>query len=91
MKHNIYFDGKVQSLGVNTIAGYATVGVITPGGYTFSADFEEHVFIISGKIKVKLPGQDWRLVQSGEKYVVPHASSFDVEADVDVAYLCYYK
>lgn len=38
MKHNIYFDGKVQSLSLNTLEGYATIGVITPGKYTFSYD-----------------------------------------------------
>jgi uncharacterized protein YaiE (UPF0345 family) len=36
IKHSTYFDGKVQSLGINTEQGYATVGVIEPGKYTFS-------------------------------------------------------
>ena len=36
MKHNSYFDGKVQSLAVNTSEGPATAGVIEPGKYTQS-------------------------------------------------------
>lgn len=60
MKHNVYFEGNVQSLGLNTPEDYATVGVISPGKYTFSAEFEEHVYIVSGNIKVKLPNEDWK-------------------------------
>lgn len=40
MKHNSYFAGKVQSLGINTSEGYATFGVIEPGQYTFATDAE---------------------------------------------------
>ncbi len=91
MKHNIYYDGKVQSLGLNTDEGYATVGVITPGSYTFSTDFEEHVTIITGTLKVKLPDEDWRGVEKGEKYIVAPKFSFEVIADKHVSYICYYK
>ena len=91
MNHNIYFDGRVQSLGLNTEEGYATVGVITEGQYTFSAESEEHVVIVSGQLRVKLPGRDWKVVRRGEKYVVPRDSSFEVKTDSDVAYICYYK
>ncbi len=48
MKHNTYFEGKVQSLGVKTPDGYATVGVMEPGQYTFKTDCEEHMIIIAG-------------------------------------------
>jgi purine/pyrimidine-nucleoside phosphorylase len=91
MKHNVCFEGNVQSLSVNTEDGYATVGVITPGQYTFFAESEEHVTIVSGRLHVKLPNQDWSIVRSGEKYVVPYNSSFDVKAENDLAYICYYK
>lgn len=43
IKHNTYFDGKVQSLGINTAEGYATLGVMEPGAYTFSTSSEEHM------------------------------------------------
>ena len=91
MKHNIYSGGMVQSLGLNTEEGYATVGVITKGRYTFSAESEEHVVIVSGQLRVRLPGQEWKVVRTGEKYVVTRSSSFDVEALSDAAYISYYK
>ncbi len=56
-----------------------------------SARAEEQVVIISGQLSVKLPGQGWELVQKGESYVVPRNTSFEVEADSDAAYICYYK
>ncbi|MEW6457320.1 MAG: pyrimidine/purine nucleoside phosphorylase [Acidobacteriota bacterium] len=52
---------------------------------------EEHVTIITGSLRVKLPGEDWKTVKRNEKYIVPPKSSFEVEASADVAYICYYK
>ena len=92
MKHSVYFDGKVQSLGVNTDEGYATVGVMEPGKYTFSTSSEEHMNVVAGSMKVKLPGtDDWKVYGKGEKFVVAPDKSFDLELDNDVVYLCYYK
>lgn len=91
MKHNSYFDGKVQSLAVNTANGYATVGVIEPGEYTFSTDSEETMSIVAGSLKVRQPGEDWKQIDKGATFVVPAGRSFDVQAVADVAYICYYK
>jgi purine/pyrimidine-nucleoside phosphorylase len=91
MKHNSYFEGRVQSLGINTPDGYATVGVIEPGQYTFSTDSEEHLMIVAGSMKVKLPGQSWEQVTKNDHFVVPSQASFDIDAPVEVAYICYYK
>ncbi|MBI5585118.1 MAG: pyrimidine/purine nucleoside phosphorylase [Deltaproteobacteria bacterium] len=91
MKHNSYFEGKVQSLGINTPEGYATVGVIEPGQYTFSTDSEEHLTIIAGSMKVKLPGSSWQQVTRSDTFVVPPRASFDIDATAEVAYICYYK
>lgn len=91
MKHNAYFEGKVQSLAVNTAEGYATVGVIEPGTYTFKTDSEEHMNIIAGTMKVKLPGGSWRQVFQNDIFIVPPNVSFDIDAPADVAYICYYK
>lgn len=91
MTHNVYFDGKVQSLGFNAESGRGTVGVITEGRYSFSTDSEERVVIISGQLRVKLPGEAWKVVREGENYLVPRDCSFHVEADDEVAYVCYYK
>ena len=91
MKHNVYFEGKVQSLGLNTEDGYATVGVITEGQYTFLAESEERVTIVSGQLRVNLPDEDWKVVRKNEQYIVPVNSSFAVETTGEVAYICYYK
>ena len=91
MKHNSYFDGKVQSLALNTAEGHATAGVIEPGQYTFKTDTEEHMHIVAGTLKAKLPGAAWKSFSKGQFFVVPAKASFDVAAEGDVAYLCYYK
>jgi purine/pyrimidine-nucleoside phosphorylase len=91
MKHNSYFEGKVQSLGINTPEGYATVGVIEPGQYTFSTDSEERMSIVAGSMKVRLPDKSWQTVGKNETFVVPPHVSFDIDAAADVAYICYYR
>jgi purine/pyrimidine-nucleoside phosphorylase len=91
MKHNVYFEGKVQSLSLTTAEGAATVGVISPGKFTFSTSTEERMIITSGTLKVKLPGKDWTPMKNNTQFIVPAKSSFDVEADTDVSYICYYK
>lgn len=91
MKHNSYFEGKVQSLVVNTPDGPATVGVIEPGKYSFGTDCEEHMHIVTGTLKAKLPNGDWKSYGKGQFFVVPPKVKFEVEAAADVAYLCCYK
>jgi len=91
MKHNVYFEGKVQSLGLNAEDRYATVGVIKEGQYTFLAESEERVTIVSGQLRVKLPDEDWKVVRKNEQYIARANSSFAVETTGDVAYICYYK
>jgi purine/pyrimidine-nucleoside phosphorylase len=91
MKHNVYFDGKVQSLGLASDDGPATIGVISPGKFTFSTSTEERMVITSGTLKVKLPGKEWSAMNKNSEFIVPANASFDVEADGDVSYICYYK
>jgi uncharacterized protein YaiE (UPF0345 family) len=91
MKHNVYFEGKVQSLGLTTVEGPATVGVISPGKFTFSTSTEERMVVTSGLLKVKLPGKEWAAMKKNTEFIVPANASFDVEADTDVSYICYYK
>jgi len=91
MKHNVYFEGKVQSLSLATADGDATVGVISPGKFTFSTSTEERMIITSGTLKVKLPGKDWAAMKINAEFIVPAKASFDVEANADVSYICYYK
>jgi uncharacterized protein YaiE (UPF0345 family) len=91
MKHNSYFDGKVQSLSVNAALGPATVGVIVPGHYSFGTDCEEHMHVVAGSLRAKLPGGEWKAYEQGQYFIVPPNVKFEVEAAADVVYLCYYK
>jgi hypothetical protein len=91
MKHNSYFAGQVQSLALVTNNGPATVGVIEPGKYSFGTDGIEHMHIVAGTLKAKLPGGDWQSYGQGKFFIVPQGVKFEVEAVGDVAYLCYYK
>jgi purine/pyrimidine-nucleoside phosphorylase len=91
MKHSVYFDGKVQSLSINTLDGYATVGVMESGKYTFSTVKEETMVITAGILNAKLPGKDWAVFKQGARFVAAPNASFDVEAEGEVAYICYYK
>ena len=91
MKHNSYFEGQVQSLAVGTTDGPATVGVIEPGNYSFGTDCIEHMHIVTGTLKAKLPGGEWQSYGPGKFFIVPKGVKFEVEAAGDVAYLCYYK
>ena len=65
--------------------------MIEPGKYAFKTDSEEHMHIVAGTLKAKLPGAAWQMFPKGKFFVVPAQSSFDVEAAADVAYICYYK
>lgn len=91
MKHNSYFDGKVQSLSLNTEKGNATAGVIEPGKYSFGTATEETMVIVSGSLKYRLPGGNWKTCKAGSKFVVAPKVTFEVEASSDVAYVCYYR
>jgi uncharacterized protein YaiE (UPF0345 family) len=90
VNHNIYFTGKVQSLGLETEKGSATVGVMKKGSYTFSTSSPEKMIIISGVLSVKLEGNSYTKYKAQEEFDVPSGVSFDVSCDADVAYLCYY-
>ena len=90
MKHNIFFDGKVQSLGFNCMSGYATVGVITPGEYTFNTTRKEHVIIVEGTIVVTLAHSSPQSLVKGDSYKVGKNQSFQVSCIDDAAYICYF-
>lgn len=91
MKHSTYFDGKVQSLGFNSPNGYATSGIIEPGKYKFGTEKEETMVITEGTLKARLPGKEWKVFVKGSKFIVPAKESFEVEAEADCAYICYYR
>ena len=91
MKHNVYFEGGVQSLGFEDAAGKASVGVIDPGGYSFGTSTEEVMSVVSGSLDYRLPGADWATVSAGQAFKVPAGVTFEVRAGAPVAYLCLYR
>ncbi|WP_461451861.1 pyrimidine/purine nucleoside phosphorylase [Mucilaginibacter sp.] len=88
--HNTYFEGKVQSLGLDTDKGHATVGVMKKGTYQFSTSTVETIILVSGTMDIKLPEGQWTKYAELEKFEVPANSKFDILCDTDVAYICYY-
>lgn len=88
--HHVYFEGKVQSLGLQTANGKATLGVMKKGTYTFSASSAEKMIVITGSMTVRLAGSDYQQYSEKEEFEVVAGTSFDVVCDDDVAYLCYY-
>jgi uncharacterized protein YaiE (UPF0345 family) len=91
MKHNSYFDGKVQSLAFAEPEGPATLGVIEAGAYSFSTSSEERMTVLSGTLRARLPGEGWKSFRAGEGFVVPKGVAFEVEAPADAAYACRYR
>ena len=90
LKHNTYFDGRVQSVGFERNGLKATVGVIATGEYHFGTAAAERMTVISGLLAVKLDGaSEWNRYAMGTSFEVPANSGFDVQAvGGPAAYLC---
>ncbi|CAB4693865.1 MAG: pyrimidine/purine nucleoside phosphorylase [Actinobacteria bacterium] len=87
--HNTYFDGGVQSLGFETAAGRATVGVIAPGTYDFNTEAPERMTVVNGVLEAIVDGEsDWEIYPKGSGFEVPASSHFQVRAEAPAAYLC---
>jgi uncharacterized protein YaiE (UPF0345 family) len=56
LKHNEYFEGKVQSIGFERQGRRQTVGVLDVGEFHFGTDAAERMTVVSGEIWAKLPG-----------------------------------
>ena len=89
LKHNTYFDGKVQSVAFERNGRRATAGVIDAGEFHFGTDAAERMTVVSGELWVKVQGATaFRPYPAGTAFEVPAKSGFDVKADAPVAYLC---
>ncbi len=89
LKHNSYFEGKVQSVGFERNGRRATAGVIDVGEFHFSTEASERMTVLSGELWAKLPGDSaWRSFPAGTVFEVPAKSGFDVKALAAAAYLC---
>lgn len=88
---NSYFEDKVKSIGFQGESLPATVGVISPGEYTFGTSQHETMSVVSGTLSVQLPETtEWRDYAAGESFEVAANTEFSVKAAGDVAYLCTY-
>jgi uncharacterized protein YaiE (UPF0345 family) len=89
LKHNTYFEGKVQSIGYERNGRKATVGVIAPGEYHFGTEAPERMSVTSGELSVRIKGEaEFRSYPAGTCFEVPAKSGFDVRASAPSAYLC---
>ncbi len=89
LKHNSYFESRVQSVGFERNGRRATVGVISPGEYRFTTDAPERMTVVSGDLLARLaPDGDWRPYPAGTAFEVRGKSAFEVKASDPAAYLC---
>lgn len=89
---NVYFDGKCVSHTVLLADGTRkSVGVILPASLTFGTAAPETMEIVAGSCRVRMAGaEDWTEYAAGSSFDVPGDSSFDIEVDDQVDYICHY-
>lgn len=91
IKHNSYFDEKVQSLGFEGKTQPVSVGVMEAGEYRFGTEAAERMQVISGELIVLLPDSDnWQSFTAGQSFDVPGNSAFDLKVPETTAYACFY-
>ena len=89
---NVYFDGKCVSHTVHLADGSRkSVGVILPSSLTFNTGAPEVMELIKGKCRVKLAGaNDWTDYSGGQQFSVAGNSSFDIEVQEALHYICHF-
>lgn len=92
LETNEYFDGKVKSIGFKTSTLPATVGVMEVGEYEFGTSQKETMTVVSGALIVKLPGTtEWKTFNQGDNFIVEANNKFQLQVEVETAYLCTYE
>lgn len=91
-KANVYFDGKVTSRTVLLPDGSKiTLGIMMPGEYEFGTDLKEVMEILSGELKVQLPGsEEWLEIKESGEFTVPAQSKFKLQVEQVADYCCSY-
>lgn len=88
---NIYYDGKVTSRTVELSDGsIQSLGIMLPGEYTFNTNEAEIMEMQSGELDIKLPGEEWKSLDTPESFNVPANASFDVKIKTVTDYCCSY-
>lgn len=91
-KTNEYFNGDVISIGLESVEGKATVGVMAAGEYEFGTSTVEIMTVISGELLIQQPGEtEWKTYRKFESFVVAKDVKFKVKCATDTPYLCLYK
>jgi uncharacterized protein YaiE (UPF0345 family) len=89
LTHNSYFEGRVQSVGLERNGRKQTVGAIDVGEFHFGTGAPERMTVTSGELHVRIDGQDdWRNYPAGTAFEVPAKSGFDVRVTQPSTYLC---
>ncbi|MGY8525961.1 pyrimidine/purine nucleoside phosphorylase [Paracidovorax citrulli] len=91
-KANVYFDGKCVSHTVLFPDGTRkTLGIIFPATLTFGTAAPEIMEINAGSCRVRLAGTDeWKTYGAGEQFSIPGDTSFDIEVQQTLDYVCHY-
>ncbi|CAI6082420.1 Pyrimidine/purine nucleoside phosphorylase [Paenibacillus sp. JJ-100] len=91
-KANIYYDGQVTSRTVILGDGSkVTLGIMLPGSYEFGTDSREIMEILSGDLKVLLPGEEeWQEIQGQATFHVPAKSTLKLVIRSVTDYVCSY-
>ena len=88
---NIYYDGKVTSRTVNLSDGSTqSLGIMLPGEYTFGTSQAEIMEMLSGELDIRLPGEDWKTLNTPATFNVPANSLFDLKIKTVTDYCCSY-
>jgi len=89
LKHNSYFEGKVQSIGFERHGLRLTAGVIDSGQFHFDTGAAERMTVVSGELSVRPAGsEEWRRYPAGTSFEIAAKSGFDVQAESPSAYIC---
>lgn len=88
IKHNLYFDGAVQSLGFVDAEGKTSMsaGTVLPGDYDFgTAGPKETMTVTSGALTIN--GKTYIV---GDTCVVEPGEKINIAAATESSYTCYY-
>jgi len=89
---NIYFEGKVTSRTVLFADGtHKTLGIMLPGQFEFGTEQKEVMEILSGHLKILLPGKsDWLEINGMGVFTVPEHAKFKLDVFSVTDYCCSY-
>ena len=89
LKHNSYFEGKVQSVEFERNGRRTTAGVVDRGEFHFDTRAPERMTVISGELEIRTAsGDGWQRYPAGTYFEVGANTGFDVRANAPSAYLC---